>query len=168
MSAGEDEPVTEDVLLRSATRRDRETIHRMSLDLLEEHRLTYGSDVVRGRRTERYVSKLVGSHIRKGAVIVAERGGQVVGFVLLSQARFTLGTVRPTGSITDIYVVPDERGRGVGGRMLTAGLAWLRSQGYQRVVLNVAAGNAARNLYERMGFTTFSESMELDLDPPRP
>lgn len=151
-------------MLRTATRRDREEIQRMSLGLLDEHRTSYGSDVVRGSRTRRYVARLVNSHVRKGAVIVAQRGDTLVGFVLLSQARFTLQTSRPTGSITDIYVVPHERGRGVGTRLLTAGLRWLRSSGYDRVVLNVAAKNPARHLYQRLGFSTFSESMELDLD----
>jgi ribosomal protein S18 acetylase RimI-like enzyme len=51
----------------------------------------------------------------------------------------------------------------VGSRLLESGLRWLRSQGYERVVLNVAHTNPARSLYRRAGFTTFSESMELDL-----
>ncbi len=137
----------------------------MSLDLLEEHRRIYGSDVARGRKTEKYVASLVASHVRKGAVIVAECDGQIVGFVLLSQARFSLMTTRPAGSVTDIYVEPVFRGQGVGTLLLTAGIAWLRSHGYGRVVLNVAVGNPARRLYERLGFGTFSESMELILKP---
>lgn len=152
-----------EVVLRHAVRRDRDSIRRMSMTLLEEHRRLYGSDVSRGRSTERYISRLVASHVRKGAVIVAETDGDLIGFVLLSKARFTIETTRPAGSITDIWVEPEYRAQGVGTRLMTAGLHWLRAQGYERVVLNVASGNQARSLYARLGFNTFSESMELDL-----
>lgn len=152
------------VLIRSAGRKDRSAVERMSLDLLEEHRRTYGSDVIRGPATERHVKRNLRSHLRKGAVLVAEKQGSTIGFVLLSRARFVLRTSRPAGAITDIYVVPEERGQGVGTRLLRAGLDWLRDRGFQRVLLNVTAGNPARRLYERAGFRPFSESMEIVLD----
>jgi len=136
----------------------------MSLALLEEHRKLYGSDVVSDRGTQRQVRRTVASHIRKGAVLVAERDGNLIGFVLLSRARFVLRTARPAGSITDIYVAPGQRGRGVGTDLLRAGLSWLRGRGYRRVLLNVTAGNPARRLYERAGFRPFAESMEIVLD----
>jgi len=135
----------------------------MSLALLEEHRLEYDSDVLRGWRTERYVKRNVASHQRRGAVLVAESGGRTVGFVLLSRARFLLATSQPAGSITDIYVEPEWRRRGIGTRLLSDGVAWLGARGYKRVLLNVAAGNPARRLYERAGFRQFSESLAVDL-----
>ncbi len=136
----------------------------MSLALLEEHRREYGSDVVSDRATRRQVRRTVSSHIRKGAVLVAEGEGALIGFVLLSRARFVMRTARPAGSVTDIYVEPRHRGRGIGSSLLGAGLSWLRARGYHRVLLNVTAGNPARRLYERAGFRQFAESMEIDLD----
>jgi ribosomal protein S18 acetylase RimI-like enzyme len=153
-----------DIVIRPVARRERAEVVRMSLALVEEHRRAYGSDVVAGRRTERHVRRTVTSHARRGAVLVALAGGRIVGFVLVSSARFAMPTSTPTGSITDIYVEPDARGRGVGSRLLGAGLDWLRARGYRRVLLNVSAGNPARRLYERAGFSTFSESMEVVLD----
>jgi ribosomal protein S18 acetylase RimI-like enzyme len=136
----------------------------MSLQLIEEHRREYGSDVIRGRRTERHVRRTVASHVRRGAVLVAMRGQRHVGFVLLSKARFVLDTSRPAGSITDIYVEPGQRRRGVGTALLSSGLEWLKARGYARVLLNVTTGNPARRLYERAGFRSFAESMEIVLD----
>jgi GNAT superfamily N-acetyltransferase len=150
--------------IRPATRKDREEVVRMSLDLIEEHRRDYGSDVVRSRRTERLVRRNVRAHIRRGAVLVAEVAGRPSGFVLLSMARFTLETSSPAGSVTDLYVEPELRGRGVGTGLLSAGLDWLRGRGYRRVLLNVTVGNPARRLYEKAGFIAISESMEVLLD----
>ena len=62
----------------------------MSLALLEEHRRFYGSDVRDDRSTLRQVRRTVSSHIRKGAVLLAEQDGAPIGFVLLSRARFVL------------------------------------------------------------------------------
>ena len=152
------------VSIRPARRKDRGEVVAMSLALLEEHRRLYGSDVVNDRGTHRQVRRTVSSHVRKGAVLVAEKEGVLIGFVLLSKARFMLRSARPAGSITDIYVESGQRGRGVGSSLLGAGLAWLRARGYRRVLLNVTAGNPARRLYERVGFLPFAESMEIDMD----
>lgn len=136
----------------------------MSLVLLDEHRRDYGSDVIPGRKTEKHVRRTVRTHIRRGAVLVAEKEGRLVGFVLVSRARFVLDTSRTTGAITDIYVEPDERRRGIGSRLLASALEWLKARGYVRVLLNVSTNNPARRLYERVGFRSFSESMEIELD----
>ncbi len=153
----------EGVSTRIANRHDRPELVRMSLDLLDEHRREYGSDVARGWLTERHVKRSIAGHVRGGAVIVAERAGAIVGFIVLSKARFVLKTTAPVGSISDLWVEPGARRNGIGGRLLAEGLAWLRERGYGRVVLNVTAGNGARRLYERSGFRVFSEAMEIDL-----
>lgn len=150
--------------IRPARRKDRGQVVDMSLALLDEHRREYGSDVVSDRATVRQVRRTVSSHVRKGAVLVAESEGALIGFVLVSRARFVLRTARPAGSITDIYVVPGHRGRGIGSSLLAAGLSWLRQRGYRRVLLNVSAGNPASRLYERAGFRPFAQSMEIELD----
>jgi ribosomal protein S18 acetylase RimI-like enzyme len=51
-----------------------------------------------------------------------------------------------------IGVVPEARGRGIGGALLDALLALAREQGYQAVSLSVDRENPARRLYERKGF----------------
>ncbi|MEJ7650036.1 MAG: GNAT family N-acetyltransferase [Nakamurella sp.] len=52
-----------------------------------------------------------------------------------------------------IWVRADHRGRGLGGRLLTALLDAARDAGLPGVSLSVEAGNPARRLYERSGFS---------------
>ena len=66
-------------------------------------------------------------------------------------------------------VVPDARGRGVGGALLSACLDHARSRGWRALSLSVEDGNtAARALYERHGFRVTgrnggSDTMVVDL-----
>ena len=142
----------------------------MALKLLRASEKTVISTL--DARLQRFVIEVLKHHltflrarnVRDGAVLVAEKEGRLVGFVLVSRARFMLDTSRNTGAITDIYVEPDERRTGIGSRLLATGLEWLKARGYVRVLLNVSTGNPARRLYEKAGFRPFSESMEIDLD----
>jgi GNAT superfamily N-acetyltransferase len=49
-------------------------------------------------------------------------------------------------------VVPEARGRGIGGALLDALLALAREQGFRALSLAVDRQNPARRLYERKGF----------------
>jgi GNAT superfamily N-acetyltransferase len=52
-----------------------------------------------------------------------------------------------------MYTVPEARGQGLAGRLLTAIADWARAQGIARLHLQVEADNpAARRLYGRFGF----------------
>jgi GNAT superfamily N-acetyltransferase len=54
------------------------------------------------------------------------------------------------GYLWGVYVLPDLRGRGVGGTLVSACMAHLKSIGCGRVLLH--AGERSAPLYERMGF----------------
>lgn len=65
-----------------------------------------------------------------------------------------------TGLINSIVVSPSSRGRGVGARLLAAGVTALVDDGCPSVELNVVHDNTpARRLYERIGFTVFDEQL---------
>ncbi len=52
-----------------------------------------------------------------------------------------------------MWVAPSHRGRGIGGALVDAVVAWARARGSGRVLLDVADANApAIALYERKGF----------------
>lgn len=55
--------------------------------------------------------------------------------------------------ISDLIVAPAGRGQGVGKVLMAKAEAWAISEGYERLTLNVFAGNErARKLYEELGF----------------
>ncbi|HYQ16495.1 MAG TPA: GNAT family N-acetyltransferase [Polyangiaceae bacterium] len=79
--------------------------------------------------------------------LIAEREGRPVGFVI----------VKPDASrvlaLNAIAVLPSERGRGIGQRLLRAAEQYGRSQGMRAVALNTAQANlAALDLFLRAGF----------------
>lgn len=94
-------------------------------------------------------------HLAEGVSVtmLAESGGEVVGFVSFGRCRdddISLGTV---GEVMAIYVHPDAWGRGVGSALMREALDRLRSDGFADVSLWVIEGNRqAIEFYERFGF----------------
>jgi GNAT superfamily N-acetyltransferase len=58
-----------------------------------------------------------------------------------------------------LYVSPDCRCQGIGGKLLEALLEWGREIGCSEAELNVLAGNPARSLYAKLGFRAFEVEM---------
>jgi ribosomal protein S18 acetylase RimI-like enzyme len=87
--------------------------------------------------------------VRDGVALVAEDGGRALGFVFC-----VLGDRgRHTAHITDIYVRPEARRRGIGRALLAELVEPARDAGLEHVSLEVLFRNAdARRLYERLGF----------------
>jgi ribosomal-protein-alanine N-acetyltransferase len=96
---------------------------------------------------EAFASLLAAPGVSALLALASESGGEVpVGFVLMRLAA-------EEAEILTIGVLPKERGRGVGGRLLTGALEALHAQGVRAVFLEVGLTNApARRLYERAGF----------------
>lgn len=65
--------------------------------------------------------------------------------------------------VHSLYVQPDHRRQGLGGRLLKAGLEWGRREGCVEAELNVLVGNPARKLYENLGFEAVELRMHLGL-----
>jgi ribosomal protein S18 acetylase RimI-like enzyme len=87
--------------------------------------------------------------IKNGAALLAEDDGRAVGFIFC-----VLGDRgRKTAHVTDFYVRPEARDRGVGTQLLGALIDPARANGLDHVSLEVLVRNAdARRLYERLGF----------------
>jgi GNAT superfamily N-acetyltransferase len=88
----------------------------------------------------------------------AETDGRVVagGGVLLVPFQPSPGEPRPTRCfIVNVYTEPGYRRRGLARRVMEEMVAWCRAQGYSGVSLHAA--DAARPLYESMGFLPTNE-----------
>jgi GNAT superfamily N-acetyltransferase len=88
-----------------------------------------------------------------GAVLVAERGGQVVGVCQLIVFRHLQSRGGLCAELESVHVHPEHRGGGIGAALVGAAVARARELGCYRVQLtsNVARPDAHR-FYERLGF----------------
>jgi ribosomal protein S18 acetylase RimI-like enzyme len=98
-----------------------------------------------------------------GLVVVArDEAGARAGFIWVEQARSGF-TGEIFAMITEVFVEKAHRRRGVGGLLLREAMAWARANQHVRVVLNVAADNAAaRALYASVGFAVDNLRMSVE------
>ena len=146
-----------DVVIRRATRSDTAALGRLGALLLRTH---YAFDPQRfmapGDDPERGYGWFLGTQLRDddSAVFVAERDGDVIGYVYATLEPQSWKELREAaGFVHDVAV--DDRGRraGVGTALMAAAIDWLRSRGAPRVVLWTAEQNdAAQRLFDRLGF----------------
>ncbi|MGG7570562.1 GNAT family N-acetyltransferase [Streptomyces sirii] len=94
--------------------------------------------------------------------LVAERDGEIVGWISVGPARdpgltpeptAAPAAERPAGEVYALYLSPGVIGTGVGRSLLAAGTARPRASGFRTLYLWVLRDNArARRFYERAGF----------------
>lgn len=138
------------ILIRQAVADDAEIVLAMMHQLLDEPHLNLSRETFRlsVQQEREFLQRIV-------------RGGSEVYFIALDGPN-AVGNIWMRGSIVParahavelgISVVPSHRGRGIGTRLLQAGLRWARSRGLRRVELTVHSENeGAKRLYERVGF----------------
>ncbi len=86
-------------------------------------------------------------------LLVAELGGELIGFCATEPRRGQDGAVEPRAEIWTIGVRPDRQGAGVGRQLLRWGVEHLRGIGVETVTLSVNGRNPrALSLYESEGF----------------
>ncbi len=140
---------------------DIEAIVALEVAQLTEHAIPFDTAKIR-----LVVRELVAS-TNSGFVLVAESEREVVGFAyaacLLSMERGS-----PSGSLEELYVVPDWRNQGVGGALLAAAIAHARELRWPALELEVVRGHErAAALYLRAGFRPNNRTRySLDLSSP--
>ncbi len=137
------------LVIRAAEERDLEVL----IDLLQalfSIEADFRPDPDRQRRG---LARLLAEPARAG-VLVAERGGAVVGMVT---AQLVVSTSEGGASawVEDMVVVEAERGRGIGRRLLGAIEAWAAARGASRLQLLADRENApALAFYARLGWAS--------------
>jgi len=132
--------------IRSATEGDREDVVRLLLAQFREH----GIDTPEGA-VARTVDGLLGNPER-GRLLVAAVGDAVVAVAALSFV-WSLEHAGRAAWLEELYVVPGERGRGIGRALLRAACDLATANGAVAVDLEVDAAHArAARLYAREGF----------------
>jgi ribosomal protein S18 acetylase RimI-like enzyme len=90
--------------------------------------------------------------------LLAERGGRLVGYAAVSVGgtEATLEVGPRVGSLESLSVLPEERGQGLGGRLMDAVYDELRRLGVEEITLAVMEGNDdAWRFYERLGLVPY-------------
>lgn len=130
--------------VRPAKQSDRELVRALWEQFEEE---LGGPDYLRESWEEAWSD--LSETVRNGVALIAEEDEHAVGFVFC-----VLGDVgRKTAHVTDLYVVPEARSRGVGSALLAAIIEPAREAGLDYVSLEVLTrNNEARRLYARLGF----------------
>jgi GNAT superfamily N-acetyltransferase len=162
------------VVIRPATAADAERIVRAYLDSAEHHArldperyLVPPAETVVTRYREGSQHAQAGVH--ESTTLVADAGGEIVGFV---DARLDRSTDAMHRAITychvvEIAVVSAHQSRGVGAQLLLAAEAWGRERGATFASLEYLAGNArAGEFYQqRMGYHAAAITMIKRLGP---
>ena len=99
-----------------------------------------------------------------GAVLVAERGGQVVGVCQLIVFRHLQAHGGLCAEVESVHVHPDHRGQGIGRVLMGAAITRARDLGCYRVQLmsNHERTDAHRS-YEALGFVASHQGFKLTL-----
>ncbi|HWJ31282.1 MAG TPA: GNAT family N-acetyltransferase [Gaiellaceae bacterium] len=131
--------------IRAATTDD----HDLLRELWEEFEAELGGDDYLKETWEEAWEDL-SETIGDGVALIAEEDGRAVGFIFC-----VLGDRgRKTAHVTDLYVRPEARSRGIGRALLAELITPARESGLAHVSLEVLVHNSdARRLYERLGFT---------------
>ncbi len=136
---------TGDLTVRLSNASDLEAL----VELFDGYRVFYGqaSDVERARG---FVSERIAK--RESVILVAQRGGALIGFTQLYPSFTSVGTGR-TWILNDLFVQPTVRRAGVGRALVLAASELTRRAKATAVSLSTAITNtSAQALYEALGF----------------
>lgn len=111
------------------------------------------ADFVPGPTKQQRALELLLAQPTLGRLFVLTRGQKILGMVSLL---FTISTAEggKAAWLEDLIVRPDQRGKGLGTRLLRAAIEWARREGLSRITLLTDGDNVrARRLYARHGFS---------------
>jgi ribosomal protein S18 acetylase RimI-like enzyme len=148
------------VTLRTALPADRdaviELIHRLNVfeaDLTGDRRRDYDG------ATGYYNELLQRLARRQGRIVLAEAGGVVIGamgYSLDEDAAYVTDDVRRHGTVTDLIVHEEWRGRGIGQMLLREAERLTREAGLKRLVIGALVANEqAERTYRKFGFEPY-------------
>lgn len=141
-----------DLTLRDAQPGDRALVHALFAALQEAER-EMEPNRLPGDQCGPHVDWLLDWAAEGGMVLIAELGGVPVGLLiagLRDDGAYVLPENRIVGEVSDLYVAPEARRRGVAMRLLAEAEARFAAQGVRRMEISTLAANApAAALYRR-------------------
>ncbi|MFA9415531.1 N-acetyltransferase family protein [Natrinema sp. HArc-T2] len=146
-----------------ATRDDLETVTDLWVQLARDQR-RHDSAVRADSNRDTMRETLAAYQINDG-LLVARLAGEIVGFASVTLERGSLELDSTRGLLSNIYVEPAFRDRGIGAALLEAAEEATAERGADEVLLEVMADNeAARRFYRREGYDEFRVTMSRSLE----
>ncbi len=124
----------------------------------------YGSDLLTAaNRTA--VRESFARAVVTGELLVARDDDGIVGFVSFSLDHGGYERDRPRGTVTNLFVIPERRGEGIGSRLLEAAERGLVSAGAAVIGLEAMAENdRARTFYREHGYDVHRVTLTKPID----
>lgn len=143
-------PPGRDVVVRDAREEDRRRISELAVRLAGTAPPWRDRTAVE-RAVAASASALIEDVPHDGAVLVAEAGGEVIGFLGIGRRRHFTGAV--DASINDLAVAEEWEGRGIARALLNRAEAWAREQSLERITVEtIAANERAVRRYRSSGY----------------
>ena len=117
------------------------------------------------RRCTSWMKKAFGANSGAWRCWVIDDGKQLLGHVcvqLFEKMPNPVNEPEAHAYLTNFYVVPELRGRGLGRKLLNKALSWCRAQGADAVILWATA--ESKSLYRRCGLREPADILELRSD----
>jgi ribosomal protein S18 acetylase RimI-like enzyme len=162
------------VTVRPAIATDRRDVREAIVELQEHERALHPTRLPGERIADAYWDWLwLRLEAADGAMLVAESDGAFVGFIVGWIETVEVVTETPdsnrSGYVSDLFVLPAFRGRGVATLLLKAIETRLRRADIRIIRLSALAANvSARSCYEKSGFAPYEVVYEKALEPRRP
>jgi ribosomal protein S18 acetylase RimI-like enzyme len=158
--------MTESITIRAAIAADVPALCRLAAALALQHAAYDSGRYQLPADLAAAYAALFAEHVGRpqSVVLVADQGGELVGYVFGAiESPSLVALTGHVGYIHDLYVAPAARRLGIGGKLLDAAVAGLRSIGSPGgVLLGVAAQNeAAAALFRSRGFRPALQEMAL-------
>ena len=156
------------ISIRRAKPKDIDALAALWNGLMSHHTKLYGRDAravnLKLRKDaesiwRKYVLKQMRSP--NGLVLIVEYDGVPVGYSLnLIKPNIPVFRIRKLGYMSDLYLKPGYRGKGVGTRLRNEAFRWFRKKGIRHASIAVHALNfVSRKIYGRWGFSEYHVEM---------
>ncbi|HHN46514.1 MAG TPA: GNAT family N-acetyltransferase [Planctomycetes bacterium] len=148
-----------DITYRQAQNRDMafvielwEAMNKELAAIQQRYAVSKGGELVWGQWAGKVVDR------KEGQIFIAETNNEVVGCIMAWLPKDNpIYAARPRGRISDIYVKPEHRGKGVATEMVKLALGFLEKKGAVAVEVNAPKGiDALARLWEKAGLEPFA------------